>query len=104
MQLIQQHGGLPAILDQFKQAGFANEVASWVGNGANLPIDANAITQALGNSKIAGIAQQLGLDPNQLSGQLAQALPQLINHLTPQGQVPDNHADLLQSGLKALFG
>ncbi|TXH03264.1 MAG: DUF937 domain-containing protein [Nevskiaceae bacterium] len=104
MQLIQQHGGLPGILDKFKQAGFGDQVASWVGTGANMPISADAITQALGNSSLGGIAKQLGVDPSQVSGQLAQALPQLINHLTPQGQVPDNHADLLQAGLKALLG
>lgn len=104
LQLIQQHGGLPAILDKFKQAGFADEVASWVGNGSNLPISADAISKVLGNSSLGGIAQQLGVDPSQISGQIAQALPQLVNHLTPQGQVPENHGDLLQAGLKALLG
>lgn len=104
MQLIQQNGGLPGILDKFKQAGFGDHVASWVGTGANMPINADAITKALGSSSLGGIAQQLGINPEQVSGQLAQALPQLINHLTPQGTVPDNHGDLLQAGLKALLG
>jgi uncharacterized protein YidB (DUF937 family) len=104
LQLIQQHGGVPGIIDKFKQAGFGDHVASWVGTGANLPISADAVTKALGGTSLAGVAQQLGLNTNELSGQLAQALPQLINHLTPQGQVPDNHGDLLQAGLKALLG
>lgn len=104
MSLIQQNGGLPGILDKFKQAGFADHVASWVGNGQNMSIDADAISKVLGNPAVAGLAQKLGVDPSQISGQLASALPQLINQLTPQGQVPENHGDLLQAGLKALLG
>lgn len=104
MTLIQQNGGLPGILDKFKQAGFADHVASWVGTGTNMPINADAISKVLGNPAVAGLAQKLGVDPSQISGQLASALPQLINQLTPQGQVPENHGDLLQAGLKALLG
>lgn len=104
MSLIQQNGGLPGILDKFKQAGFADHVASWVGTGANMPINADAITKVLSNPQIASIAQQLGVDPSQVSGQLASALPQLINHLTPNGTVPENHGDLLSASLKALLG
>ena len=103
MTLIQQNGGLPGILEKFKQGGFADHVASWVGTGENMPINADAISKVLGNPAIAGLAQTLGVDPSQISGQLATALPQLINQLTPQGQVPENHGDLLQAGLKALF-
>ncbi len=104
MSLIQQNGGLPGILDKFKQAGFADHVASWVGTGANLPIDADSISKVLSNPEIAGIAQKLGVDPSQVSSQLASALPQLINHLTPNGSVPENHSDLLSAGLKSLLG
>jgi uncharacterized protein YidB (DUF937 family) len=104
MNLIQQNGGLPGILDKFKQAGFADHVASWVGTGANMPIDAASISKVLSSPEIAGIAQKLGVDPSQISGQLASALPQLINHLTPNGAVPENHGDLLQAGLKSLLG
>lgn len=104
MSLIQQNGGLPGILEKFKQAGFADQVASWVGTGANLPIDAASISKVLSSPEIASVAQKLGMDPSQVSGQLASALPQLINHLTPNGTVPENHGDLLNAGFKALFG
>ncbi|MGH8457011.1 MAG: YidB family protein, partial [Stenotrophobium sp.] len=104
MQLMQQQGGLTGVLDKFRQQGFAQHVESWIGNGANLPIETTAITQVLGAPAIAGLAQKFGLNPQQLSGQLATVLPQLVNHLTPQGQVPANHADLLQAGLNMLTG
>jgi uncharacterized protein YidB (DUF937 family) len=30
----------------------------------------------------------LGVDPSQVLGQLAQHLPDVVNHLTPNGEVP----------------
>lgn len=104
MTMIQQNGGLQGVLEKFKQAGLGDQVASWVGTGDNLPINGDAISKALGGTALGGIAKQLGVDPSQASGQLAQALPQLINQLTPQGKIPDNAGDLLQAGLKSLLG
>lgn len=104
MNLIQQNGGLPGLLDKFQQAGLGQHVESWVSNGANLPISADQLHQALGSGAIGQIASQLGLDHTQVAGGLAQLLPQLVNSLTPSGQVPDNHADLLSEGLALLAG
>jgi uncharacterized protein YidB (DUF937 family) len=102
--LIQQNGGLPGLISKFEQAGLGAHAASWVGNGANQPVTADQVHQALGGDAIAGIASQLGLDHGQVSGALAQLLPQLISNLTPNGQVPANHADLLSEGLALLAG
>jgi uncharacterized protein YidB (DUF937 family) len=44
---------------------------------------------------------------NAMGGSLAQLLPEVINHLTPNGQLPGNHAELLSQGmvlLKSLTG
>jgi uncharacterized protein YidB (DUF937 family) len=104
LNLIQQNGGLPGLLARFQQAGLGQQVDSWVAAGANLPISAEQLHQALGSGAIAQIASQLGLDHAQVSGGLAQLLPQLVDSLTPSGQVPDNHADLLSEGLALLAG
>jgi uncharacterized protein YidB (DUF937 family) len=104
MNLIQQNGGLPGILAKFQQAGLGQHADSWVSTGANLPISADQLKQVLGSGAIGQIAGQLGLDHAQVSGGLAQMLPQLINQLTPNGQVPANHADLLSEGLALLAG
>jgi len=81
-------GGLGSLVDQFKNAGLGQQAESWVGNGQNLPISADQINSVVGQGKIAEIAQQAGIDPAQLSQVLAQALPTLIDKLTPGGQVP----------------
>jgi uncharacterized protein YidB (DUF937 family) len=104
MTLIQQNGGLPGLLEKFQQSGLGQHAESWVSGNANLPITADQLHQVLGSSAIAGIASQLGMDHAQVSGGLAQLLPQLINQMTPNGSVPANHADLLSEGLALLAG
>ena len=102
LQVIQQNGGLPGIISKFQHGGLADHVGSWVGTGANLPITGSQLQEVLGTGAIGQIAQQLGLSHSDASGGLAQVLPQLIDRLTPTGQVPADHADLLNQALSAL--
>jgi len=104
LTLIQQNGGLPGLLAKFQQSGLGQHAESWVSNNANLPISADQLHQVLGSDAVAGIASKLGLDHAQVSGGLAQMLPQLINQMTPNGAVPANHSDLLSEGLSLLAG
>lgn len=90
--LIQQHGGLNGLLGKFQQSGLGAQVASWVGTGPNQPITAQHVMTALGSSQVGQIAQKLGIDPQQAASHLANLLPQVVNHLTPNGQVPASGA------------
>ncbi|MCW2318285.1 Uncharacterized conserved protein YidB, DUF937 family [Rhodoblastus acidophilus] len=80
--------GLDGLLNQFRGAGHAETVNSWVGDGANRPISPDQISNVLGQGKIAEIAAQAGVSPEQLSQLLAQALPTLVDKLTPGGRLP----------------
>jgi len=102
LQLIQQNGGLPGIISKLQQGGYGSHVDSWVGTGANLPINGSQLQEALGSGTIGQIAQQLGLSHGDASSGLAQVLPQLIDKMTPSGQVTSDHADLLSQALSAL--
>ena len=104
LNLIQNsEGGLGGLLSKLNQAGLGEQVASWVGTGQNLPVSADQLGQVLGGSGGLGdIAAQLGLPQEAVAGQLAQLLPQVIDGLTPNGQVPDAGADLFGQGLSAL--
>jgi uncharacterized protein YidB (DUF937 family) len=95
-----QSGGLAGLVKTFTQAGLGQQVSSWVSTGANMPVSADQIRQAIGNPQLQGMAQQLGVNHDALSGVLSQLLPQVINHLTPNGQVPA--APELQQGINAL--
>lgn len=103
MGLIQNHpGGLQGLLGQFQQAGLAEHVQSWIGTGANQGITADHIQQALSGDQLQAVAQQAGVDPGQASQGLASLLPEIVNHLTPNGGMPD--AGALQQGLGGLLG
>ena len=65
-------------------------------NGYALPQQPLVVGQQLGQAlqgtaagqHIEEMAQKLGVDPSQVLGQLAQHLPDVVNHLTPNGEVP----------------
>nr|WP_315429105.1 YidB family protein [uncultured Albidiferax sp.] len=81
-------GGLGGLADKFSQAGLGDVLASWVGSGQNQPISGDQLSNVLGSDALAGIAAQLGLQPQEAAGQLAQVLPGVVDQLTPQGQAP----------------
>lgn len=81
-------GGLSGLVQQFQNNGLGSIVQSWVSTGPNQPITAQQIQQALGSDKVKQIAARIGLDPNVVSQKLSTILPQIVNHLTPNGQLP----------------
>ncbi len=97
-----QGGGLNGLVQQFTSKGLGDVVSSWVGKGSNLPISANQIQDVLGSDTIKGIASKIGLDPNAVTGQLSNLLPQLVDKLTPDGKVPEG--DVLSKGMDMLGG
>lgn len=82
-------GGLPGLVQAFNQGGLGNVVQSWIGTGGNLPISAEQLQSVLGGTGGLGqIAQQLGLNEQDVAKQLASVLPGLVDKLTPQGEMP----------------
>jgi len=102
MQLIQnQPGGLAGLVQSLQQGGLAEVVSSWVSTGQNMPVSAQQLASALGGDQLQNIAAQLGVSPEQASGSLADLLPQVVDQLTPNGQLPEG-GDLLTQGLAML--
>jgi uncharacterized protein YidB (DUF937 family) len=100
MQLIQgQQGGLAELVQRFQSAGLGQQAASWVGTGENLPVSGDQVSQALGGDAIAGLAQKLGMDQGQVSGGLADLLPQVVDKLTPNGAIEQGAVAQALSGL-----
>src|SRR5262245_12341965 len=82
-------GGLGALLEQMQQAGFGDEARSWVGTGQNVPISPDALSKIFGEGGLGAIARQARLTPKETSDVLSQLLPEVVNHVTPTGNVPD---------------
>jgi len=95
IDLFNQNGGLSGVLQKFKTAGFDNEVTSWISKGSNLPITAEQIVQALGSSVIHQAASKLDMSAKDISAKIAEYLPQVIDRMTPDGQVPREPVNVL---------
>lgn len=91
-------GGLPGLISAFQQNGLGGAVSSWVSNGANQPVTGQQVQSALGSSQIQDVASKLGVAPEAASGLVAQLLPGIIDHLTPNGQVPASGSNLMELG------
>jgi uncharacterized protein YidB (DUF937 family) len=88
-------GGLGGLVRQFEQAGMGDVVGSWIGTGQNLPISADQLGSVLGPDVLSQLAKQVGMSQGEVGGQLSELLPQLVDKLTPNG----NLADVSESGL-----
>ena len=99
-KLVNDHGGLEGMLNTLQQKGLGGAVQSWVSTGPNQPVTADQLHQALGADQVNALAAQAGMKPADLTQHLAQALPQVVDKLTPQGQVPQGNP--LAGGLDAL--
>lgn len=102
MGLIQQQGGLQGLLGKLNDSGLGAQAASWVSRGQNLPISAEQIQALLGGGQLQALASQADLDHQEAAGGLANLLPQVVDKLTPDGQVPEGELDL-GGILKGLF-
>jgi uncharacterized protein YidB (DUF937 family) len=94
--------GMHELLGGMHARGMGDVADSWVGTGENQPIEPAQVEQALGPDKLQQLSAQSGLPPEQVSQGLAAILPGLVNHLTPNGQVPS--AEGVQQAIGGLVG
>jgi uncharacterized protein YidB (DUF937 family) len=81
-------GGLGDVLKQLQQNGHGDTANSWVSPGPNKQISPGDLANALGADQIDHMMSQSGLSREDLLSGLAQQLPDVINHLTPDGRLP----------------
>jgi uncharacterized protein YidB (DUF937 family) len=99
-------GGLSGLVEKFSQGGLGEQVASWVSTGKNLPVSAEQIQTALNATGLQDIAAKFGFNTSDMATQLSSLLPQVIDKLTPGGQVPaeGDVANQALAGLSSLLG
>lgn len=97
---------MAGLAEKFGQKGLGDLAASWIGTGANASISPEQIASVLGSGPVADFAARLGISPEQASETLAGLLPQAVDKLTPNGQVPDISGvlDQLPGGLGDMVG
>ena len=79
---------LGGLLDMLTKSGLTAQKDSWVGTGQNQSVTGAQIQQALPDDTLQKVAEQAGVTQEQAASDLAQTLPQAVDKLTPQGQVP----------------
>lgn len=81
--------GLQDILDRFRGAGAGPKVDSWVGKGANEPLQPKEVESAVTPEVLDELQRQTGLSRKELIDRITRDLPDTVNELTPDGRLPD---------------
>jgi len=104
--LLKGQGGVAGLAEKFGQQGLGQIASSWIGTGGNLSVTPAQIQAVIGQGPIADFARKLGVSPEQASTTLAGLLPEAIDRLTPNGQIPNADAllDQLPGGLGDMIG
>lgn len=84
-------GGLSGLVDKFTQSGLGDIAASWVGKGENKPISPDQVVEALGQDKVDELAEEAGIPKEKGAEVLSEVLPNVVNEMTPDGEVPKEH-------------
>lgn len=84
-EALQGAGGFDGVIAKLNQAGLGEQVNSWLGKGANMPLTADEIRGALGDEHLRQIANKLGIPVDAVAGALAQHLPNAVDQASPNG-------------------
>ncbi len=101
-ELLGSSGGLDGLVAKFNQAGLGDLVSGWISTGPNPGVAPSQLEQVLGSGTVRDLATRFGLPLDQLLGGLSSDLPQAVDGLTPQGQIPSGGD--LQAQLGGLLG
>lgn len=86
--IIEKHGGVQGVVNEFEQKGLGATVKSWVSTGPNQPISPDEVHRVLGPDLLQQLAQKSGMSVQDLTQKLSQVLPQAVDTMTPNGTVP----------------
>jgi len=86
--ILENHGGVQGVVNEFEKNGLGATVRSWVGTGPNQPISADEVHKALGPDLLQQLSEKSGLSVQELTQKLAHVLPQAVDKLTPDGAIP----------------
>ncbi|AZO60903.1 DUF937 domain-containing protein [Mesorhizobium sp. M1A.F.Ca.IN.022.06.1.1] len=81
------------IVDRFRNAGAGSKVDSWVSSGPNQPIEPKEVEAAIDDETLASLSMQTGLSRDELIARITRDLPEAVNKLTPNGELPPARPD-----------
>jgi uncharacterized protein YidB (DUF937 family) len=102
MQWVQRNGGVGAVLDRFRSKGLGHKAQSWVSTGANEGFGEGEIDDVIGRDELSRLAQRLGVSEQEVSQGFAEIVPEMVDQLSPEGQLPPEADDALEAGRSEL--
>jgi uncharacterized protein YidB (DUF937 family) len=81
-------GGLSGLVEKLQKGGLGHAINSWIGSAQNQPVSPGQLGSALGPDIIKTLAQRSGMSEEEITKQLSQILPGIVDKLTPQGRLP----------------
>jgi uncharacterized protein YidB (DUF937 family) len=94
-------GGLGGLLSAFQGKGLEDVFSSWVSTGANKAISPSQLAGVLGPDTLGQFARKAGIESGEASSVLASLLPEMVNQMTPKGNVPETSS--IESALGGLL-
>jgi uncharacterized protein YidB (DUF937 family) len=91
-------GALSGLISALQRKGVGAQANSWVGGGANQPIQPEELAEALGEDAISDLQQQSGLPRDKMLAQLADELPEAVHRATPDNRLPTDEELLHGAG------
>jgi uncharacterized protein YidB (DUF937 family) len=89
-------GGLADLLDGFRSHGQAETADSWVRPGPNRGLSPSQVEEAVGSNNIDELSRRTGLSRTELLERLATNIPDTVDRVTPDGNLPATEDDLLR--------
>lgn len=100
--LVNESGGVEGLAQQFQQKGLGGIISGWIANGTNPPVTGQQIVNVIGQDRVTAIAARAGLSAQQVSDGISKLLPIVVDHLTPNGQVPPHSPGAVNDALAGL--
>ena len=99
---VQEQGGVEVLIQKFQQGGLGEILSSWLSNGSNQSVSHSDIQSAFSPQDLQSLADKLGTDVQGASGTLSEVLPQLVDKISPQGEVHPEASGNAQNDLGSL--
>jgi len=82
--------GLTGFIDKLKTGGLKDHVMSWISTAKNKFVSAEELARALGPKIIDDLVKKTGMQKTVLLDSLSSMMPEIINKLTPNGEINEN--------------
>jgi len=79
---------MQSLVSKLSSKGLGKQVQSWIGKGTNQPISSADVQRVVDPVMLEQVARQRDMSPEELSGYVAQALPEMMDKATPDGKIP----------------